>query len=376
MDFPETDTGHSMQQALEQAAAQARLRDARTPDRFNENWRFGRPQVYAEALVAALGTPTNSGRCDCRAPEGCATPLDSEIKASLTTMHSLGSDKILALHLERFGEGVCLYIEGEISEPIVIDCETDSVYSPATLILAAEGARARIIERHRVRGSGTLVSLRSIMAQKGADISLELEVCGEAPEGDGPRAMNITNIEAADARVRQLTRYSGMSWAREETVATVLHGPADIELYSANRLNASQVLDQHTRQEMLWGRSATNLLYKNVIDDKATATFAGNIFVAPGAHETDAYQANRNMLLSENATVNSLPGLEILADHVRCSHGSASAPMDDEQLFYLCSRGIPRHEAQLLVAEGFLQDVIERFRSSGETETQAAEEQP
>lgn len=375
MDFPETDAGHSMQQALEQAAAQARLRDARTPDRFNENWRFGKPHVYAEALVAALSTQTNSGTCECRAPEGCATPLDGEMKASLETMHSLGSDKILALHLERFGEGVCLYIEGDIREPIVIDCETDSVYSPATLILAAEGARARIIERHRVRGSGTLVSLRSIMAQKGADISLELEVHGEAAEGETPRAMNITNIEAADARVRQLTRYSGLSWAREETVSTVLHGPANIELYSANRLGAAQVLDQHTRQEMLWGHSATDLLYKNVIDDKATATFAGNIFVAPGAHETDAYQANRNMLLSEDATVNSLPGLEILADHVRCSHGSASAPMDDEQLFYLCSRGIPRHAAQMLVAEGFLQDVIERFRRTDEASvTDSAED--
>lgn len=98
-----------------------------------------------------------------------------------------------------------------------------------------------------------------------------------------------------------------------------------------------------------------------MLDGYATAVFAGNIYVSPGAHDTDAYQSNRNMLLSENACIHSLPGLEILADRVRCSHGSASAPMDEEQLFYLLSRGIPRHQAQLLVAEGFLQDVAERF---------------
>lgn len=370
MDLPDSEATQSLQLALEQAQHEARLRNARTPDRLNENWRFGRPHLYAEALVAALSGRRNEGRCACEAPEGCAAPLDADMKASLMSLRSIGSDKIVALHLERFGEGCCLYIEGEITRPIVIDYETDSLYSPATLILAAEGAKARIIERYSVRGSGTLVALRSIMAQRGADISLELEVSGEAPEGDGPRAMHITNIEAVDANVRQLTRHRGLSWAREESIATVLHGPANIELYSANRLSGEQVLDQHTRQEMLTGHSTTNLLYKNVVDGDATATFAGNIYVAPGAHETDAYQANRNMLLSENATVNSLPGLEILADHVRCSHGSASAPMDEEQLFYLLSRGIPRHEAQLLVAEGFLSDAVDRFRNSEDSESE------
>ena len=179
--------------------------------------------------------------------------------------------------------------------------------------------------------------------------------------------MNITNIESAGAAVRHLTRHSGHLWAREETVAEILHSsedaPADVRLYSANRLEGQQELDQHTRQIHRWGGAKSDLLYKNVVDGHATATFAGNIYVAPGAHDTDAYQSNRNMLLSEDATIHSLPGLEILADRVRCSHGSASAPMDEEQLFYMESRGIARHETQMLVAEGFIADAIDKFRA-------------
>ncbi len=229
--------------------------------------------------------------------------------------------------------------------------------------MASSGVKANIIERHIVKGEGILFTTRRIMAEAGADIAVELEEVGSGSS----HAMNITNIQADCATVRQLTQHSGHAWAREETIADILHStpeaPADIRLYSANRLEGKQLLDQHTRQIHSWGGAKSDLLYKNVVDGHATAIFAGNIYVAPGAHDTDAYQSNRNMLLNEDATIHSLPGLEILADRVRCSHGSASAPMDEEQLFYMMSRGLPRHEAQLLVAEGFINDAIEKFRA-------------
>ena len=352
--------------ALEQAEAEARLREAETPDRLNEDWRFGRPHIYAKALVSALESDTdNAGRITIQAPAACVEPMADDMRDGEMRLRSIGSDKILGLHLKRFGKGICLCIDTVLADPIIITYETEGVFTPSTIILAAEGAAARIIERHIVRGSGLLVATRDIKAMAGADISLELEVSGESTSGsDQPRAMNITNIAAMDAQVRQLTRYSGLDWAREETVAEILHENTTIELFSANRLHGTQILDQHTRQIHSWGKSTSNLLYKNVVDGSATATFAGNIYVAPGAHETDAYQANRNMLLSEDATINSLPGLEILADKVRCSHGSASAPMDEEQLFYLPSRGIPRHDAQMLVADGLLAHAGHPFRGS------------
>lgn len=367
MDFP--DSGNDMKLAMEKVEAQTRLATAPTPDRLNENWRFGRPHKHAAALVELLadtaGTPS-CGTVTIEDASGCADKIDKEDADSELLMSTIGSDRILGLHLQRFGKGAALFIEGQLTEPITITYETDSLFTPTTLIIAAPGARARIIERHITRGEGCMVCARIVQAAEGAELSIELEETGSGTS----RAMNITNISAVQAKVRHLSRNSNHAWAREETIAEILHseGEADIRLYSANRLSGDQVLDQHTRQIHTAGRSASDLLYKNVVEDNATAIFAGNIYVEDGAHDTDAYQSNRNMLLSEKATIHSLPGLEILADRVRCSHGSASAPMDEEQLFYLLSRGIPRHEALQLVAEGFLTDAADRFHSTADND--------
>ena len=362
MNLPDHNT---VRLALEKAEAEARLASARTPDRFNEDWRFGRPHRYAEELVRLLEAPpvAPAGRVTLSAPSGVAEEMDDSLRDSELLMSTIGSDRLLALHLRHFGRGASLLIEGEIEEPIVITYETDSLFLPTTCIMAAPGARARVVERHLVRGEGVMFCTRTLQIMEGADISVELEECGSGAS----RTMNITNISVMDAHLRHLTTHAGHLWAREEALAEILRSEqgAEVRLCSANRLSGQQVLDQHTRQIHTCGGASSDLLYKNVVDDKATAIFAGNIRVEAGAHHTDAYQSNRNMLLSDNASVHSLPGLEILADHVRCSHGSASAPMDEEQLFYLLSRGIPRHEAQLLVADGFLADVLTRFREEG-----------
>ncbi len=367
MDFPD-DSNTDIRLALEKAEAQARLANAPAPDRLNEDWRFGRPHKHGAPLIEALTNKVRpcSGTIHIEgAEEDVAWELgkDDAPEEEEILMHSIGSDHLLALHVKRLSRGVCIYLEKSQEKPITITYETDGLFCPTTGIIAAAGVKAHIIERHVVRGEGILFTTRRIMAETGANIAVELQ---EEGSGDS-HAMNITNIQADCATVRQLTQHNGHLWAREETIADILHStpeaPADIRLYSANRLSGHQVLDQHTRQTHSWGSAKSDLLYKNVVDEHATAIFAGNIYVAPGAHDTDAYQSNRNMLLNEDATIHSLPGLEILADRVRCSHGSASAPMDEEQLFYMESRGIPRHEAQLLVAEGFLADAVERFKA-------------
>lgn len=361
MDFP--DSNDNMKLALEKLEAQTRLASAPVPDRLCEDWRFGRPHKYAVSLLEVLENKSqaNRGEISIQGPAGCTDKLVSEDADYEQLMQTIGSDRVLAAHLKRFGKGVAVYVEGKVAEPIVITYTTDSLFTPTTVIIAAPGAQARIIERHITQGEGTMVCARIIHAAPGAQLSVELEECGSGSS----RAMNITNITAEQARMNHLTTHGNHAWAREETIAEVMQ-ESDVQLYSANRLSDHQVLDQHTRQVHLSGGAASNLLYKNVADDHATAVFAGNIFVAPGAHDTDAYQANRNMMMSEKATVHSLPGLEILADRVRCSHGSATAAMDEEQLFYLCARGIPAPAAQQLVAEGFLADAVDKYKKAAE----------
>lgn len=359
MDF--SDESNDLKLAMEKALAEQRLKNAVPPDRFNENWRFGQPARHAGELISRMADAhmPNIGAVAVEGAGDSAFDTDRETREEELLMQTIGSDKILALHLECFGKGVCLFLEKSPETPITITYETHGLFCPFTSIIAAPGVKARIIERHITHGQGCLICARDIQAMEGAELQIELQETGSGES----RAMNITNISSVRGDIRHLTQHRNHLWAREETVAEILESQDDasIRLYSANRLVGNQTLDQHTKQIHTAGRSSSDLLYKNVIDGHAAATFAGNIYVAPGAHHTNAYQANRNMMLSEQATANSLPGLEILADHVRCSHGSASAPMDREELFYLLSRGIPRREAQQLVAEGFLADVLARL---------------
>ena len=106
------------------------------------------------------------------------------------------------------------------------------------------------------------------------------------------------------------------------------------------------------------------MLYKNALDDRARTIFGGLIRVERDAHFTDAYQKVRNLLLSDDSEANSMPGLEILADNVRCTHGATSGQIDEDELFYLRTRGIPTRVAQRLLVTGFLDEVIQRLDHS------------
>jgi Fe-S cluster assembly protein SufD len=114
-------------------------------------------------------------------------------------------------------------------------------------------------------------------------------------------------------------------------------------------------------QDHVSPHTASDLLYKNALDDRARTIFGGLIRVEPHAHFTDAYQKVRNLLLSDDAEANSMPGLEILADNVRCTHGATSGQIEEDQLFYLRARGIPTKVAQRLLVTGFLDEVIQRL---------------
>jgi Fe-S cluster assembly protein SufD len=106
----------------------------------------------------------------------------------------------------------------------------------------------------------------------------------------------------------------------------------------------------------------SNELYKGIMDGKATGVFNGKIFVQPQAQKTNAYQSNKNILLSDDASVNTKPQLEIFADDVKCSHGCTIGRLNEEGLFYLRSRGIPSNIARSLLLHAFAIDVLEHIR--------------
>lgn len=126
-------------------------------------------------------------------------------------------------------------------------------------------------------------------------------------------------------------------------------------------VDGTQHIDYDTEQNHVVGYSKSDLLYKGAVKDKARVVWQGNIRVYPNAQRSDAYQANRNLALSHDARTDSIPGLEIEANDVRCTHGSAVSQIDREEVFYLMSRGIPERIAEQLIVNAFFQPVLDRI---------------
>jgi Fe-S cluster assembly protein SufD len=129
--------------------------------------------------------------------------------------------------------------------------------------------------------------------------------------------------------------------------------------------DGNQHLDHDTQQNHFAPHTTSDLLFKGALKGKSRSVWQGMIYVAPGAQKTDGYQANRNLVLSDGARADSIPGLEILADDVRCTHGATVGKLEAEPLFYLKSRGIPQAEAEKIVVEGFFDPIFQRIPFEG-----------
>jgi len=125
--------------------------------------------------------------------------------------------------------------------------------------------------------------------------------------------------------------------------------------------DGQQLMDLDTQQNHNAPHTTSDLLFKGVLKDQARSVWQGMIKALPGAQKTDGFQANRNMILGRQARADSIPGLEIQADDVRCTHAAAVGQIEEELLYYLMSRGIPRHEAEKLVVDGFFVPVLDRI---------------
>jgi Fe-S cluster assembly protein SufD len=129
--------------------------------------------------------------------------------------------------------------------------------------------------------------------------------------------------------------------------------------------NGDQHLDHDTQQNHLAANTTSDLLFKGALLEKSRSVWQGMIYVAPGAQKTDGYQANRNLVLSRAARADSIPGLEIMADDVRCTHGATVGKIDPEEIFYLQSRGISIEDAERLIVEGFFEPIVQRIPFEG-----------
>jgi Fe-S cluster assembly protein SufD len=230
-----------------------------------------------------------------------------------------------------------------------------------TLIVLEEGAQAEVWEEH-LSSSPELESLLNTVIELVVGDNARLRfVCGQelsekswvfgthrAEVGrDGVLDWVALGFGSKGGRVRMETRLAGAG--------------AEARVTGAYASKDRQHIDFDTTQEHAAPNATSDLAFRGVLQGRSTAVWKGNIIVDPGAQKTDAFQESRNLLISKRAHADAIPGLEIQANDVRCTHAAAVAQVDPEQLFYLRSHGLPEPVAKRLVIEGFLAALVERF---------------
>jgi len=154
----------------------------------------------------------------------------------------------------------------------------------------------------------------------------------------------------------------GGSLARTEVESVLAEDGASSELLGVYFGDGEQHIDHRSIQDHVGSRTSSDLLYKGAMRDRSNAIYTGTVIIEHGAHRCDAYQTNRNILLSDHAKAHSVPNLEILTnDPTRCGHAASVGPVSEDEVFYLQSRGIPADEATRLIVRGFFAEVLDRI---------------
>src|SRR5271165_2628672 len=279
----------------------------------------------------------------------------------------LGSAKFAALHEAFVQDGAFILVPRgvELEKPIVVVHAVSGAGAavfPHTLVIAEDNSRVTIVDYFvSVEPSRQFAcGANDLYAGHGARIAYAAAQCWS------PEALSLqfnSTVVRRDARVQSLNLHLGGKQARHESLSQLQAPGGFSEMLAITVATGSRECDQRTLQIHQAPNTKSDLLYKNALLDKSRTIFSGLIVVDPDAQKTDAYQSNRNLMLSDDAESNSLPGLEIQANDVRCTHGATSARIDAEQEFYLKSRGIPPKAADELLIFGFFEEVLNRLES-------------
>ena len=304
-----------------------------------------------------------------------------DIEALLATRAVPASDgKFAALNAALWSDGVFLYVPRGVQVERTIRLSR-WVSRPGTaaftriLIVAEERSRLSFVDEILSPDfdSATLAStVAELFSRGGAQVQyVSLQRMGRG----GVYLANQRTLAERDSTLDTLNVALGGAVGRIDLNARLLGPGANSDMLGLYFGDAHQHFDFNTSQDHVAPNAHSDLLYKGALDGGARGVFRGIIRVHEGAQGTDAYQTNRNLILSDEAVATSLPNLEIEADDVRCSHGATVGQLEAEALFYLMSRGLGREQAERLVVLGFLGEVLSRLPLGGVVEkvTQAIE---
>ena len=281
--------------------------------------------------------------------------------------------KFEALNAALWTDGVFLYVPRGVRLELPVRAtrwlsHAGSAVCTRTLVIAEAGSQVSYVEEllsEDVDERTLSSSAVEIIAKDGAQV----QYVSLQRSGRGVFCQSAQRTLAhRDSTLDTLNVSLGGSVSRVDLNARLLGPGANSDMLGLYFGDEDQHFDHNTSQDHVAPNARSDLLYKGALDGASRAAFRGIIRVHPGAQGTDAYQTNRNLLLSDEARADSLPNLEIEADDVKCSHGATVGQLDGETLFYLLSRGLSRQQAERLVVLGFLGDVISRLPLGGVVE--------
>jgi Fe-S cluster assembly protein SufD len=278
----------------------------------------------------------------------------------------LGSKKFAALHKASVRAGTVLYLPPSLAvdapfEVFHIVTGENLALFPHTLIIADKESEVTFLD-HFVstegQAHGFACGVNDLVLRPGSKLNY-ISVQNWSRQFVSVQ-VNSTVAEEQSSAVNLSLNFGGR-YSRLESVSRLAGVGSRSDMLAVSIAGADQEFDQRTLQDHLQPNTTSDLLYKNALSNNARTIFSGLIKVERGASRTDAYQKVRNLLLSDEAEANSMPGLEILADDVRCTHGATSGQVEPEELFYLQSRGLSELKAKGLIVNGFLNEVVDRL---------------
>jgi Fe-S cluster assembly protein SufD len=339
------------------------------PDAFAQNGHRADSPAAAESMleieVSGLATVSESGIEIERAPEGVIFEPLNDADKLLGTL--VGSDEKFAAHnLAEWKHGLLIRVPKgvEVAEPLyvrVTGAVPDAAEFWRVLVVAEEGSRFSFIEEH-VSATPDLSGYSNSVAELFVGDGAKLEYV--SIQNLSQETWHFASHRATVGRDAELDWVAGGFGSKKGKIRIEndLAGQgATSRVTGAYFADGSQHLDYDTLQKHLAPNTTSDFAFKGALRDKATAVWRGMIRVEKDAQKTNAYQENRNLLLSRESHADSIPGLEIEANDVRCTHGATVSQVDRDELFYCMARGLSRGEAERLIVRGFYQEIFDRI---------------
>jgi Fe-S cluster assembly protein SufD len=279
------------------------------------------------------------------------------------------NDAMLALNTAFALNGAYIEIAkgSVVEEPFhllfVNDSREQSTFAPArNLIVVGANAEATIVESAHTLATGENVGFTNVVSEVILADNARLhhyKIQNDVEQSYFIGALHAHQETTSVLNTVVITLSGGI--VRNNLSAVLAGKGADTHFYGLYLVNGKTLVDNHTLADHAVAHCTSNELYKGIMDDRSTGVFNGKIMVRADAQKTLAYQSNRNILMSPNATVNTKPQLEIFADDVKCSHGCTAGQLDDESVFYLRARGLDKEQAQALLLYAFAGEITEKI---------------